>query len=73
MMLAIILVAVALTNSSPVQEPTGNQSHNIVTPTPDNNEGKNEPVITTPEGMSMPLAKVSVLNDYCGESEFTAP
>ena len=67
-MLAIIFVAVAVTNNSVVENPTeGDNSVTIVVPNPDKkpeDSGTNEPVITTPEGMTMPLATVSVLNDY---------
>ncbi len=67
-MLAIILVAVAVTNNSKLEDPTaGNNSNTIVIPNPDKtpeDSGTNEPVITTPEGMTMPLSTVSVLNDY---------
>ncbi|MBR2442154.1 MAG: M23 family metallopeptidase [Clostridia bacterium] len=67
-MLAIILVAVAITNNADLKDPTaGNPSNTVVIPNPDKqpeDSGTNEPVITTPDGMTMPLSTVSVLNDY---------
>lgn len=67
-MLAIIIVAVAITNNSNVKNPTlDNNSNTVVVPNPDKqpeDSGTNEPVITTPDGMTMPLSTVSVLNDY---------
>ena len=63
-MLAIILVAVAITNNSNVKTPTVDKDSNVVVvPTPDP-KPDDEPVITTPEGMTLPLSTASVLNDY---------
>lgn len=63
-MLAIILVAVAITNNSNVKTPTVDKDSNVVVvPTPDP-KPDDEPVITTPEGMILPLSTASVLNDY---------
>ncbi len=68
-LLAIIIVAVAVTNNSTLDTPTaGTQNSSTVIPNkPDDNTGggtNDEPVITTPEGMTMPLATVAVINDY---------
>ena len=63
-MLAIILVAVAITNNSNVKTPTVDKDSNVVVvPTPDP-KPDDEPVITTPDGMTLPLSTASVLNDY---------
>ena len=68
-LLAIIIVAVAITNNSNLQDPTAGQDNSItiVVPDPDKkpDDGTtDEPVIITPDGMTMPLTTVSVINDY---------
>lgn len=70
-LMAIIILAVVLTNTSGVSSPTGNAPTNsvpssdvVVGGDTDKNDGSNEPVITVPEGMVMPLASVTIVNDY---------
>ena len=69
---AIILLAVLLPNKNVVDEPTVNAPQSSVEePTVNNpntdedkDNGTNEPVVNTPEGMMMPLETVSIGNDY---------
>jgi murein DD-endopeptidase MepM/ murein hydrolase activator NlpD len=67
---AIILLAVLLPNKNVVDEPTVNVPQNSVdepmvnNPNTDEDKDTNEPVITTPEGMMMPLETVSIVHDY---------
>ena len=69
---AIILLAVLLPNKNVVDEPTVNAPQSSVEePTVNNpntdedkDNGTNEPVVNTPEGMMMPFETVSIGNDY---------
>ena len=65
---AVIAVAVILSGGDKTgdnQNVDNNQGNQTITPpNPDNNEGTDEPVIITPEGMVMPIPSVSVSNDY---------
>lgn len=66
-LLAIIVVAVAITNNANVQDPTAGKNSSVTIVAPDkkpDDSTNDEPVIITPDGMSMPLSTVSVLNDY---------
>lgn len=75
-LMAIIVVAVAMSGVEKPNEQAGNNSSNS-SPLPDNSgnntpggeqgdngEGDGEQVVVTPEGMVMPVKTVSVLNDY---------
>ena len=72
-LLAVIIVAVAVTNNTKVSEGMKNPNSSSVTETP-NGGGSNQPSGTEPggteepvggtEGMIMPLVAVSVSNDY---------
>ena len=75
-LVAIVLIAVLVSSLGDVDVPTaGNNSSSSTQDSTDNNDSANsgnvgdvddpdEPVITTPEGMIMPMASVSVANDY---------
>ena len=77
-MVAIVVIAVLVSSLGEVQTPTGDNSSITEKPVGgdtgngDNNEvgdgGDNgeeeEPVITTPEGMIMPMVSSNVMNDY---------
>lgn len=69
-LLAIIIVAVIITNANSVENVGNNNSPTISAPNPDENVGKpNEPtdetpVVTVPQGMVSPVEKLSVLNDH---------
>ena len=68
-LVAIVVVAIVISNTSNVDSPAANLNSNSVIDTPADNpqepedEG-NEPVVTLPEGMVAPVETVSVLNDY---------
>lgn len=76
---AIIVVAIAVTNSDklggelnnssidrPIDSAGGNNSSDtgVNGGNDGGNDGNDEPVINTPEGMTMPVSTVSVVNDY---------
>ena len=71
---AIVLIAVLVSSLGDVEVPTAGKNSSHITQSSKNDgvgnldnvgdEDPDEPVITTPEGMIMPLASVSVLNDY---------
>ena len=66
-LVAIIVVAVAVSGGEPVNEQVHNSASNTQKPLPDSsNEGKqdNEQVVVTPEGMIAPIETVNVLNDH---------
>ena len=69
LLLAIIIVAIAVTDKN-VVEPVGNNGNSIQQSADDlvggeiEDSGVNEPVVNTPEGMTMPLASASIANDY---------
>ena len=66
-LVAIILVAVLVTNAGKVDAPAANlNSSTIDTPTdgPQEKPDDNEPVVTLPEGMVSPIETASVSNDY---------
>ena len=70
-LLAVIIVAIVITNANKVDTTVKNpNSTNIQQSAPDVNgeidekPDNNEPVITTPEGMTMPMESVTVSNDY---------
>jgi len=69
-LLAIIIVAIAVTDKN-VVEPVGNNVSSSIQQSTDSAVGgeveggeTDEPVINTPEGMTMPLAAASIVNDY---------
>ncbi len=69
---AIVLIAVLVTNLGDTNVPTaGNPNSSSTAPNSSSgngdqgdNDDPDEPVVTTPEGMQMPLATVSVLHEY---------
>ena len=66
-LVAILVVAIVVSNGSNVDAPAANLSSSTVDTPADNPqepEDENEPVVTVPEGMVSPLETVSVLNDY---------
>ncbi len=73
-LVAIIVVALALSGNNTSTPTLGNNSTNVTQPSGGSNVDKDnsgsggnssdEPVINTPEGMIMPLESVSVVNDY---------
>ena len=66
-LVAIIVVAVAVSGNEPVQTQMQNSALNTQKPLPDSStEGKqdDEQVVVTPEGMIAPLETVNVLNDH---------
>ena len=65
---AIVVVALIISNTSDVDAPTGNVNSSTNTndtpvDTPQEPE-ENEPVVTLPEGMIAPIENVAVLHDY---------
>ena len=74
MLMAIIVLAVVLSNTGNVNAPSaGNNPTNSSAPSgdvnvgggnTDNNETPDEPVVNVPEGMVMPLGNVSIVNDF---------
>jgi murein DD-endopeptidase MepM/ murein hydrolase activator NlpD len=69
-LVAIVLIAVLVTNFGGVELPTAGNNSSINQPSNGGNGGdvgdggNDEPVINTPEGMIMPLESVSVVNDF---------
>lgn len=69
-LLAIIIVAVIITNANSVENVGSNNAPTISAPNTDEpvdkpNEPTDEkPVVTVPEGMASPMASLSVLNDH---------
>ena len=67
-LVAIIVVAIVVSNVSKVDTPAANlNSSTVDTPTDlpqDPKPDENEPVVTLPEGMISPVETVSVLHDY---------
>ena len=72
-LVAIVLIAVLVTNFGGVELPTAGNNSSINQPSNGGDAGNSgdvgdggndEPVINTPEGMIMPLESVSVVNDY---------
>ncbi len=69
-LLAIIIVAIAVSNNKKVNNVDGGQDSNTLLvpdePSQDvgNPDGDDEPVIVTPEGMLSPIESVAVSNDY---------
>ena len=69
MLVAIVLIAVLVNSLNHVDVPAvgNNSSPNLQTPIDPGDAGEkeeNQPVITPPEGMIMPMESVSVCNDY---------
>ena len=72
-LVAIVLIAVLVTNFGGVELPTAGNNSSINQPSNGGDTGNggdvgdggnDEPVINTPEGMIMPLESVSVVNDF---------
>ena len=72
-LVAIVLIAVLVTNFGGMELPTAGNNSSINQPSNGGDTGNggdvgdggnDEPVINTPEGMIMPLESVSVVNDY---------
>ena len=68
-MLAIIIIAVAVSGKDKVNNQVDNGNNNVEISTPDENvggedSGNEETVGGLPEGMILPLSAVTVLNDY---------
>ena len=73
-LLAIIFVAIAVTNTdnvgggemnnSSIQQPNNSTDDNVDVGGGDSGEEEEEPVGNTPQGMAMPVSTVSVVNDY---------
>lgn len=73
-LIAIIIVAIAVTNSNDVEQGMRDpaSSESVLDPEPDNSEEDkptdaekpDEPVITLPEGMTLPVQSASLLNDH---------
>lgn len=69
---AIIIVAVAMGKVETPDEQAGANKTSSSTPLPENSDngeqgeagGKDEEVVVTPEGMSVPVKTVSIVNDY---------
>ena len=68
-LVAIVVIAVVVSNAGKVDTPTGNLNSNSTVNEPvdkpqEPEDEENEPVVTLPEGMLTPVATVTVLNDY---------
>ena len=68
-LVAIVVIAVVVSNAGTVDSPTVNVNSNSTVNEPvdkpqDPDDEENEPVVTLPEGMVTPVATVAVLNDY---------
>lgn len=68
-LVAIVVIAVVVSNAGKVDTPTGNLNSNSTVNEPvdkpqEPEDEENEPVVTLPEGMVTPVATVTVLNDY---------
>ena len=75
-LVAIVFIAVLVSGLGKVTPPTGNNSGEIETPVggdtgnnddvgdTGNSDDVEEPVITTPEGMILPMVATNVINDY---------
>lgn len=69
-LLAIIIVAVIITNANDVENVGNNNSPTISAPNADTNVGNSneptdeKPVVTVPQGMAAPMEALSVLNDH---------
>ena len=68
-LVAIVVIAVVVSNAGKVDTPTGNLNSNSTVNEPvdkpqEPEDEENEPVVTLPEGMVTPVATVAVLNDY---------
>ena len=68
-LVAIVVIAVVVSNAGTVDSPTVNVNSNSTVNEPvdkpqDPDDEENEPVVTLPEGMVAPVATVAVLNDY---------
>ncbi len=69
-LLAIIIVAVIITNANSVENAGTNNPPAVSSPQPDSSVGKpndstdEKPVVTVPEGMLSPMESLSVLNDH---------
>ena len=73
-LIAIIIVAIAVTNSGDVEQGMRDpaQSGAVIDPIPDDGEEDkpadaekpDEPVVTLPEGMTLPVQAATLLNDY---------
>ncbi len=68
-LVAIVVIAVVVSNAGTVDSPTVNVNSNSTVNEPvdkpqEPDDEENEPVVTLPEGMVTPVATVTVLNDY---------
>lgn len=68
-LVAIVVIAIVVSNAGKVDAPTANVNSNSTVNEPvdkpqEPEDEENEPVVTLPEGMVTPVATVTVLNDY---------
>ena len=68
-LVAIVVIAIVVSNTSQLDSPAANLNSNSVIDTPidkpqDPEDEENEPVVTLPEGMVAPVETITILNDY---------